>query len=255
MAVEDQSKQSSGKKLYILVVEDTVELNMLICMMINKSDNMLAEGVMGGREALTAMNERQFDAILLDINMPGMSGLETLKYIRLRDENVPVIMCTAQSQYEDIDDAFEKGADDYLLKPIQKESLWHTIKRALTISKQLNTGQKRDQKRTENKEVVLNKIAGKGIHQKERFKVIFRANQEGVPVGQKLFGDGVALEVTGFRLKCKYPLEGIESITFAIDRQDGSNSMLVGTAKITHTGYEGKDAVFRAQFLTVRKTS
>jgi len=241
------------KKLRILVVEDTVELNMLICMMVNKSGNMWADGVYGGKEALEALNEERFDAILLDITMPGMSGLEVLKYIRLRDQTIPVVMCTAMSNYHDIEEAFEKGADDYLVKPIQKETLWHTLNRVLMVSQQLQAGPQRDQKRQENKDVVINKVSGKGIHQKERFKVIFRVNQEGQPVGQKLLAEGVGLEATGFRLKLKYRLDGIEEITFAIDRES-SDSMLVGTAKISHTGFEGDESVFRAKFISVRKT-
>jgi|SaaInlStandDraft_1057018.scaffolds.fasta_scaffold19285_1 CheY-like chemotaxis protein len=252
--MEKSTNQSENKSLHILVVEDTIELNKLICMMVNKADNMLAEGVLGGREALEALSEESYDAILLDINMPGMSGLETLKYIRLRDENIPVVMCTAQTHSSDIEDAFERGADDYLVKPIQKEILWHTLKRALMVSQQLSSGEKREKKRSENKEIVLNKVAGKGIHQKERFKIIFRVNNEGDPVGQKLFGEGVGLDCIGFRLKCKHSLEGIDSITFALDRGDGSNLMLVGIANINHTGFDGKDSVFRVKFVSVRKT-
>lgn len=228
---------------------------MLICMMINKSDNMLAYGVHSGREGLDHWNEHEFHAIVLDINMPGMSGLETLKYIRLRDANIPVVMCTAQTAQSDIEEAFDKGADDYVVKPIQKEILWHTLNRALTISEKLSVGEQRDKKRTENKEVVLHKVTGKGVHLKERFRVIYRVNQEGVPMGQKLFGEGIGLEATGFRLKTKHSLDGIDSITFALDRQSGASSMLVGTAKLSQTGFEGKESVFRAKFLSVQKTT
>jgi len=224
-------------------------------MMVNKSENMLAYGAHSAREGLDIWNDHEFDAILLDINMPGMSGLEALKYIRLRDENIPVVMCTAQTSHLDIQEAFDRGADDYVVKPIQKEILWNTLKRVLTISQQLSIGEERDQKRTENMEVVLAKVSGMGVHLKERFRVVFRANQGGAPAGQKFFGEGVALDATGFRLQTKHSLDGIDSITFAIDRQNGFSSMLVGIGKINHTGFEGKESIYRLKFVSVRKTS
>ena len=73
-----------------------------------------------GAEALMLLEQQQFDLVLLDVEMPGMSGLEVLGQIRLRHSrtSLPVIMVTARSSGDDIVEAFQLGANDYVTKPI-----------------------------------------------------------------------------------------------------------------------------------------
>jgi diguanylate cyclase (GGDEF)-like protein/PAS domain S-box-containing protein len=74
----------------------------------------------GGPAALTALATQEFDAVLLDAMMPGMSGYEVLMEIRKAQSilDLPVLMVTAKSQSEDMVGAFERGASDYITKPI-----------------------------------------------------------------------------------------------------------------------------------------
>ena len=74
----------------------------------------------GGAEALELLAAHDFDAVLLDAMMPLMSGYETLKEIRRTRTamDLPVLMVTAKSQNEDVVNAFELGANDYITKPI-----------------------------------------------------------------------------------------------------------------------------------------
>ena len=74
----------------------------------------------GGAEALAAVADTQFDLILLDVEMPGMSGLEVLGRLRqtYTQTQLPVIMVTARTQGADIVEAFRLGANDYVTKPI-----------------------------------------------------------------------------------------------------------------------------------------
>jgi PAS domain S-box-containing protein len=73
-----------------------------------------------GAEALERLAERSFHLVLLDVRMPGMSGLEVLEHVRRTrsPEELPVIMVTAQSQSEEMAEAFDLGANDYVTKPI-----------------------------------------------------------------------------------------------------------------------------------------
>src|SRR5438477_11005329 len=73
-----------------------------------------------GREAIDLLGERKFDLVLLDIMMPGMNGLEVLKSLRRVDSliELPIIMVTAKGESEDIVEAFELGANDYVTKPL-----------------------------------------------------------------------------------------------------------------------------------------
>jgi phosphoserine phosphatase RsbU/P len=73
-----------------------------------------------GREAIELLGGRPFDLILLDIMMPGMNGLEVLKFLRRVDSliDLPIIMVTAKGESEDIIEALELGANDYITKPL-----------------------------------------------------------------------------------------------------------------------------------------
>src|SRR6516225_8780603 len=73
-----------------------------------------------GREAIELLARRSFDLVLLDIMMPGMNGLEVLKFLRRVDTlvDLPIIMVTAKGESEDMVEAFELGANDYVTKPL-----------------------------------------------------------------------------------------------------------------------------------------
>jgi sigma-B regulation protein RsbU (phosphoserine phosphatase) len=73
-----------------------------------------------GREAIELLGEHPFDLVLLDIMMPGMSGLEVLKFLRRVDSliDLPIIMVTAKGESEDMVEALELGANDYVTKPL-----------------------------------------------------------------------------------------------------------------------------------------
>jgi sigma-B regulation protein RsbU (phosphoserine phosphatase) len=73
-----------------------------------------------GREAIELLGGRRFDLVLLDVMMPGMNGLEVLKFLRRVDSlvDLPIIMVTAKGESQDVVEALELGANDYLTKPL-----------------------------------------------------------------------------------------------------------------------------------------
>src|SRR5262245_37460164 len=73
-----------------------------------------------GREAIEVLGGRRFGLVLLDIMMPGMTGLEVLKFLRRVDSliDLPIIMVTARGESEDMVEALELGANDYVTKPL-----------------------------------------------------------------------------------------------------------------------------------------
>jgi two-component system response regulator AtoC len=85
----------------------------------------------GGPEALRKAKAERPHAILLDIRMPDMSGLEVLRRVREADREVGVIMITAVNEEETGREALKLGAFDYLVKPLDlaylERSLWHQI--------------------------------------------------------------------------------------------------------------------------------
>ncbi len=76
-----------------------------------------------GTEAETLCYEQHFDLLLLDINMPGLSGLELLKTLRNGKNNTPAIYITSYKEKETLLKGFETGADDYLRKPVDLDEL------------------------------------------------------------------------------------------------------------------------------------
>ena len=84
-----------------------------------------------GEEALQALRAAAYDAVLLDINMPGIGGIETLRRIRAFAPRLPVLMLTVRDQEEDKVEALDMGADDYVTKPFSTRELIARIRSAV----------------------------------------------------------------------------------------------------------------------------
>ncbi|NBU23345.1 MAG: DNA-binding response regulator [Actinobacteria bacterium] len=76
-----------------------------------------------GLEALNLIRERQFDIVIADVNMPKLDGLELLRNLRERGNQIPFVFLTARNQKLDLSHGFRSGADDYLTKPFSIEEL------------------------------------------------------------------------------------------------------------------------------------
>jgi DNA-binding response OmpR family regulator len=86
-----------------------------------------------GPSGLELAKKKKADLILLDWMMPGMNGLEVLSELKhnKKTEKIPVFMLTAKGMIEDIEQAFEIGADDYIVKPFEGKELAKKIKAKL----------------------------------------------------------------------------------------------------------------------------
>jgi putative two-component system response regulator len=84
-----------------------------------------------GEEALERLNERRFDAMLCDIRMPGMSGIELLPKAIAKDPDIAVLMLTAVGDPSSAISCLRVGAADYLVKPVELEELQHALQYAL----------------------------------------------------------------------------------------------------------------------------
>jgi DNA-binding response OmpR family regulator len=118
----------------VLIVDDDLELRE------NLEEILAAEGfdvatAKNGTVALDLVNQRDFDLILLDLIMPGLSGLETLTLVRRQKPQIRVILMTAFSTIENAVDAMKRGADDYLTKPFKSADLLMSVKRVLEEAK------------------------------------------------------------------------------------------------------------------------
>lgn len=114
----------------ILVVDDDLELLSLIAFALRRAGYMVIEAP-DGRSALDAFDEEQPDLIILDYNLPRMSGIEVLKKIRADGSSAPIMMLTVRSGEEDQIRALDQGADDYLTKPFSPRALLARIRALL----------------------------------------------------------------------------------------------------------------------------
>ncbi len=113
-------------KKQILVVEDNQDLRELIIQMLVVEDYDILTAK-DGEEALKLISLHRFDLILLDIMLPGISGMEVLTKIRSAKDsqikNLPVVTVSAKSLIGDIDAALLAGATSYLVKPFRAAAL------------------------------------------------------------------------------------------------------------------------------------
>lgn len=115
---------SETKAPSILVVDDE-EVNLQILTQILTSQKYRVAKARDGRDALDYLEKNAADMVLLDIVMPGPSGLEVLKTIRRTRSlgQLPVIMLTGKDTEGDVSEAFSLGANDYITKPIDIAAL------------------------------------------------------------------------------------------------------------------------------------
>ena len=88
------------------------------------SKNVETTTVFDGDLFFKQIKNNAYDIYLLDINVPKINGLDVCKRIRETDTTTPILMLTAFGEIEDKVDAFQKGADDYLVKPFHLEELY-----------------------------------------------------------------------------------------------------------------------------------
>jgi two-component system OmpR family response regulator len=100
----------------VLVVDDEPLLASTLAIGL-RAEGCVVVGAANGVEGLWQAVENDFDVIVLDIMLPGLSGYEVLRRMRARDVWTPVLMLTAKDGEYDQTDAFDLGADDYLTKP------------------------------------------------------------------------------------------------------------------------------------------
>ncbi len=126
----------------LLLVEDDELLGDGICKVLSRRGDQL-EWVRDGRSALTAISEREPDLVLLDINLPDISGFDILKTIRSAENDVPILVLTARSSVTNRVFALDNGADDYLVKPFDIEELCARVRALRRRSTSQNEGRLR----------------------------------------------------------------------------------------------------------------
>ena len=119
-------------KAAILVIEDDPEIQELLSLSMSKEGWKIFQAKTG-EEGLKLLQDKKVNCVLLDIMLPGIDGLKTLKKIKQIEQcrDVPVIMTTAKGEESDIITGLELGADDYVVKPYSPKVLIARIRAGL----------------------------------------------------------------------------------------------------------------------------
>ena len=116
--------------LRILLVEDNVINQKVASLMLKKKGHVVVT-VNNGREAIETLADQDFDAVLMDVQMPEMDGLQATAAIRAAEEgtdrHLPILAVTAHAMHGDREHCLGAGMDGYLSKPIQSAQLLQAL--------------------------------------------------------------------------------------------------------------------------------
>jgi len=115
----------------ILLVDDLAFIKMIEKEVLEKNGHVVVGDARDGIEAIEKYKMLRPDVIIMDITMPKMDGLNSLKAIRSIDPNARVIICSALGQQQLIIDAIKLGAKDFIVKPFKNPRLLAAIDKAL----------------------------------------------------------------------------------------------------------------------------
>jgi two-component system, OmpR family, alkaline phosphatase synthesis response regulator PhoP len=132
-ATEHGMTARASARTYVLVVDDEQDIAGLIKHTLEKGGEIEVEVVTTGDAALKAVTERTPDLIVLDLNLPVLSGLEVCRILRSRTATarVPIIMLTARTSESDRVTGLDVGADDYMTKPFSLRELAARVRAVL----------------------------------------------------------------------------------------------------------------------------
>jgi PAS domain S-box-containing protein len=137
-----QSRQASNHKLQILVAEDN-NVNQRLAVRLLEREGHTVTIAGSGQEAVDLFEQRAFDLILMDVQMPGLDGLQATARIRAKErvsgKHVPIVAMTAQDAESDRLRCLESGMDAYVAKPVQVRALFEMIESVGAGGNSMNT--------------------------------------------------------------------------------------------------------------------
>lgn len=131
LAVQQEDEKVEAKSHSILLVEDNEDLLQLMTKLLKRDYNIFT--ALNGKEGIVIVENEDIDLIVSDIMMPEMDGIEFCKYVKnnLDTSHIPVVLLTAKSKEEDRIEAYDSGADGFIIKPFNLTVLHAKIKNLL----------------------------------------------------------------------------------------------------------------------------
>ena len=117
----------------ILLIEDEAQLREQLQRQL-QADGYTVDVSADGKDGLYRASEYPLDAAIVDLGLPGLSGIEIIRQLRVLGKNLPILILTARGSWQNKVEGLEAGADDYLVKPFQMEELQARLKALLRRS-------------------------------------------------------------------------------------------------------------------------
>ncbi len=122
--------KGAGERGCVVVVDDDADMAELIALALDAS-GYRSITCSGAEPALAALSEHDVDAVVTDLNMPGMNGLEFCERVASNRPDLPIIIVTAHANLETAISSMRCGADDFVTKPLQVDALVHRVDKAV----------------------------------------------------------------------------------------------------------------------------
>jgi len=118
-----------NKDICILIVDDQVSIRQMIASILRRDGYSNLQQAENGKRAIRVIQEQQVDMLILDWDMPVMNGLDVLKWLegKVQNANLVKLMLTARAAKENVLEAIEFGADNYIVKPFSPDTLLNKV--------------------------------------------------------------------------------------------------------------------------------
>jgi DNA-binding NtrC family response regulator len=116
----------------VLVIDDEVGVLNHLMVLLAQSQQYEVETLSDSRKAFEVIAAGHFDALLLDMAMPGVSGLEVLRYVRAQHPEIGVVVISGVEDIRLAVESMKLGAQDYLVKPVEERDLFEALARAVS---------------------------------------------------------------------------------------------------------------------------
>ena len=162
----------------MLVVDDEAKMRRILDMALRSMGHEVVQAA-DGLEALAAIDAAPFDMVFTDLRMPRMDGMDLLRELRQRGEDVPVIVLTAFGTIESAVEAMKLGATDYIIRPFEIETIELAVTRTLSVS----------WVKSENRFLrdELSKGWGEFVGTSDKMQALYRLVQQAAPARSNIF--------------------------------------------------------------------
>src|SRR5881296_3127592 len=230
----EPARNPTGVNARVLVIDDEPIIRDVLQEILSR-EGYVIDSSPDAESWLEALESGRHDLIILDLMLPGMGGLETLKEIKMRDPDQVVVMVTAYGSVETAVQAMRMGAHDYLTKPFKNEDVLRTLRHGLRHRRLLS--ENRTLRRALQGRALFGELIGKSRAMQELYRLIEQvAPSRSTVLIQGESGTGKELVAQAIHLKSGRPAEAFVVVNSGSIPADLLESNLFGHVKGAFTG-------------------